>query len=117
MPRVFTNIFAEYRPLSLGGYVEFQENKSFFCTASLALNSRLGEACRAKTNLLFLRDSTWPRVTKVYSRGMITFYLCTQQYVTRFPASQVVLMPVKGLDTFSHLNRFRTKPPLEFRAT
>ena len=40
------------RPLSHGGHVESQENKKLcFCTASLALNSRLAEACRAKTKL------------------------------------------------------------------
>ena len=49
------------RPLSHGGHVESQENKKLcFCTASLALNSRLAEACRAKTKLFFSRDSTWP---------------------------------------------------------
>ena len=40
------------RPLSHGGHVESQENKKLcFCTASLALNSRLAEGCRAKTKL------------------------------------------------------------------
>ena len=40
---------------------EFQENKKFcFFTASLALNSRLPEACRTKTKLFIPRDSTWP---------------------------------------------------------
>ena len=40
------------RPFSLGGHVESQENKKLcLCTASLALNSRVGEANRAKTNL------------------------------------------------------------------
>ena len=50
------------RPLSHGGHVESHESKKFcFCTASLALNSRLAEACRAKTKfVLFPRDSTWP---------------------------------------------------------
>ena len=44
-----------YRPLSLDGQVESQENKKLcFCTASLALNSRLGEACRAKTKFFIL---------------------------------------------------------------
>ena len=43
------------RPLSLGGHVESQENKKlYFCTASLALNSRLAEACPRKTKL-FIR--------------------------------------------------------------
>ena len=41
-----------YRPFSLGGHVEPQENKKLcFCTASLALNSRLGEASHAKAKL------------------------------------------------------------------
>ena len=36
------------RPLSLGDHVESQENKKLcFCMASLALNLRLGDACRA----------------------------------------------------------------------
>ena len=40
------------RPFSLGGHVESQENKKLcFCTASLALNSRLSEATRAKTKI------------------------------------------------------------------
>ena len=40
------------KPLSFGGHVESQENKKLcFCTANLALNSRLAEACRTKTNL------------------------------------------------------------------
>ena len=40
------------RPLSLGGHVESQRNKKLcFCTANLALNSRLTKACRAKTKL------------------------------------------------------------------
>ena len=44
-----------YRPLSRGGHVESQENKKLcFCTARLALNSRLAEACRAKTKLFIL---------------------------------------------------------------
>ena len=44
-----------YRPFSLGGHVESQENKKLcFCTASLTLNSRLGEANRAKTKLFIL---------------------------------------------------------------
>ena len=44
-----------YRPLSHGGHIESQENKKLcFCTASLALNSRLGEAYRAKTKLFIL---------------------------------------------------------------
>ena len=41
-----------YRRLSHGGHVESEENKKlffFFCTTNLALNSRLAEACRAKT--------------------------------------------------------------------
>ena len=39
-----------YGPSSLGGHVESQENKKLcVCTASLVLNSRLGEAGRAKT--------------------------------------------------------------------
>ena len=43
------------RPLSLGGHVESQENKKLcFCTASLALNLHLGEACCAKTKLFIL---------------------------------------------------------------
>ena len=42
-------------PLPLGGHVESQENKKLcFCTASLALNSRVGEASRAKTKLFIL---------------------------------------------------------------
>ena len=49
------------RPLSLGGHAESQENKRLcLYSASLALNSRLAEACRAKTQLLFTRYSTWP---------------------------------------------------------
>ena len=51
------------RPLSHGGHVESQANKKLcFSKAILALNSRLAEACRAKTKLLKLfipRDSTW----------------------------------------------------------
>ena len=40
------------RPLSHGGHVESQGNKKLcFCTASLALNSRLVGAYRAKTKL------------------------------------------------------------------
>ena len=40
------------RPLLLGGHVESLETKKIcFCTVSLALNSRLAEACRAKTKL------------------------------------------------------------------
>ena len=40
------------RPFSLGGHVESQEDKKLcFCTASLALNSHVGEASRAKTKL------------------------------------------------------------------
>ena len=43
------------RPLSLGGNVESQEDEKLsFCTESLALNSRMGEACRAKTKLFIL---------------------------------------------------------------
>ena len=39
----------------LDGHVESQENKKLcFCMASLALNSRLAEACRAKTKLFIL---------------------------------------------------------------
>ena len=42
------------RPLSLGGHVESQDNKKLcFSMASLALNSRLGEACLRKTSFLF----------------------------------------------------------------
>ena len=38
------------RPLSLGGHAESQENKKLcLYSGSLALNSRLAEACRAKT--------------------------------------------------------------------
>ena len=38
------------RSLSHGGHVESHENKRLcFCTASLAPNSRLAEACRAET--------------------------------------------------------------------
>ena len=37
------------RPLSLGGHVESQENEKLcFCAASLALNSRMGEACSGR---------------------------------------------------------------------
>ena len=44
-----------YRPYSLCGHVESQENKKLcFCTARLALNSRVGEASRAKTKLFIL---------------------------------------------------------------
>ena len=40
------------KPLSHGGHVEPQENKKLcFCTASLALNSGLAEACLSKTKL------------------------------------------------------------------
>ena len=47
--------------LSHGGHVESQENKKLCSyTASLALNSRLGEACRPTTKLLLSWDSTWP---------------------------------------------------------
>ena len=61
------------RPLSLGGHVESQENKKLcFCTASLALNSRLGEACRAKTKLVFSSDSTWPPRDKGLSLPGVT---------------------------------------------
>ena len=43
------------RPFSLGSHVESQENKKLcFCTASLALNSGVGEANRAKTKLFIL---------------------------------------------------------------
>ena len=60
-----------YQPLwtsSHGGHVESQENKKVcFCTVSLALNSRLAEACRAKTKLFIPRDSTWPPSDKVAS--------------------------------------------------
>ena len=51
------------RPLTLGGHVTSQENrKHCFCTASLVLNSRLGEACRAKTKLFIpLRLNMGPR--------------------------------------------------------
>ena len=50
------------RPLSLGSHVESQENKKLcFCMASLALNSRLGEACHAKKKKFYiLRESKWP---------------------------------------------------------
>ena len=38
------------RPLKHGGHVESPENKKLcFCKASVALNSRLAEACRAET--------------------------------------------------------------------
>ena len=44
-----------HRPLSFAGHIEYQENKKLcFCTASLALNSRMGEACRAKTKQFIL---------------------------------------------------------------
>ena len=44
------------RPFSLGGHVESQENKKLCsCTPSLALNSRLGGACRVKTKLFILQ--------------------------------------------------------------
>ena len=40
---------------------ESQENKKLCCcTANLSLNSRLAEACRAKTKLFIPQDSTWP---------------------------------------------------------
>ena len=43
-------------PLSRGGHIESRENRMLcFCTASLALKSRLAEACRAKTKL-FIRS-------------------------------------------------------------
>ena len=58
------------RPLSLDGHVESQENKKLcFCTVSLALNSRLAKACRAKTKFFFPRDSTWPPSDK----GLLAF--------------------------------------------
>ena len=45
-------------PLSIGGHVESQENKKLcFCTASLALNSRLAEACRAKTKAFYSSET------------------------------------------------------------
>ena len=44
-----------YRPFSLGGHVESQENKKLcFCTVNPALNSHVGEANRAKTKLFIL---------------------------------------------------------------
>ena len=47
-----------YIPLSHGGH----NKKLCFCTASLALNSRLGEAYRAKTKLfILLRINMVPR--------------------------------------------------------
>ena len=57
------------RPFPPGGHVESQQNKKLCCcTASLEMNSRLGEACRAKTKLFIPLE--WPahgcRVTKVY---------------------------------------------------
>ena len=40
------------RPFLHGGHLESPENKKLcFCAASLALNSRLAEACLAKTKL------------------------------------------------------------------
>ena len=40
------------RPLSHGGHVDSKDNKKLcFCTASLALNSCLGEVCHAKIKL------------------------------------------------------------------
>ena len=58
-----TRNFKLNRPLSHGGHVESQENKKLcFCTASLAVNSRLAEVCRAKAfySFLFPQDSAWP---------------------------------------------------------
>ena len=56
--------------MSNGGHVESQENKKLcFCTASLALNSRLGEACRAKTKLFILtRLNMTPRDKGLFER-------------------------------------------------
>ena len=52
------SMHARYGPLSHGSHVESQENrKLWFYTASLDLNSRLAEAWRAKTQLIFPRDS------------------------------------------------------------
>ena len=46
------SVNAYHTPLSQGGHSESPENKKLcFCTASLALNSRLAESCRAKTKL------------------------------------------------------------------
>ena len=56
-------------PSSLGGHVESQENRKLcFCTVSLALNSRLGEANRAKTKPFYSPETQHGhRVRKVYS--------------------------------------------------
>ena len=62
---LFSNTMSTNRPISPGSHVESQENKKLcFYTASLTVNSHLGEACHA--SFLFSWDSTWPRVTKVY---------------------------------------------------
>ena len=46
------------RPLLLGGHVESQKNKKlYFCTANLALNSRLGEACRTKAKPFYSSET------------------------------------------------------------
>ena len=46
------------RPLSMGGHVESKENKKLcFCTASLALNSLLAEAFRAKTKAFYSSET------------------------------------------------------------
>ena len=53
--RIWSRVSLIYRPLLPGSHVESQENKKLcFCTASLALNSCLGEACHAKTKLFIL---------------------------------------------------------------
>ena len=55
------------RPLSLSGHVESQENKKLCrCTASLALNSRLGEDCPAKQSYYSPETQHGRRVIKVY---------------------------------------------------
>ena len=47
------------RPFSLGGHVKSHENKKLcFCTASLALNSRVGEANRAEKCKAFYSHET-----------------------------------------------------------
>ena len=50
-----------------GGHVESRENKKLcFCTANLALNSRVGEASRAKTAFYSPESQHGRRVRKVY---------------------------------------------------
>ena len=61
--------------LSHGGRVESQDNKKLcFCTASLSLNSRLAEACRAKTKLFISPETQHGRrVISIYCAGSFEF--------------------------------------------